>query len=61
MKEQGSTFKISERHYGIFARSFGVPPGLKENEIKAELTDGLLKVIMPNKAKDSEAKKITIG
>ena len=56
-----SSYKIQERSYGSFARSIAVPPGLKESEIKATLEEGLLKVTMPKRAKDSEAKKITIS
>ena len=58
---EGSSYKIQERSYGSFARSIAVPPGLKESEIKATLEEGLLKVTMPKRAKDSEAKKITIA
>lgn len=66
---QGETKKeheVEEKNYyrketrsGSFYRQVGLPVGVKEEEIKAEFTDGVLKVTCP-KAMPSEGKKINI-
>ena len=44
-KEEG--FFRSERAYGKFYRSIPIPKGAKPDEIKAELTNGILEVTIP--------------
>jgi HSP20 family protein len=44
-KEEG--YYRSERSYGKFYRSIPLPKGAKADEIKAELTNGILKVFVP--------------
>ncbi|HUA20232.1 MAG TPA: Hsp20/alpha crystallin family protein [Bryobacteraceae bacterium] len=44
-KEEG--FYRSERYYGKFYRSIPLPKGAKADEIKAELTNGVLEVAIP--------------
>jgi len=44
-KEEG--FYRSERYYGKFYRSIPLPKGAKPDEIKAELTNGVLEVVIP--------------
>jgi len=44
-KEEG--FYRSERSYGKFYRSILLPKGAKAESIKAELTNGVLKVVIP--------------
>lgn len=46
--------KSGERYFGMMERSFVIPSGIKEEEIEAELKDGLLKLQIP---KGAEAKK----
>lgn len=60
-KAEGSAYKFTERSYGHFTRSLVVPSGIKESEIKANLTDGLLKVEIPKVAKEAATKKIAIS
>jgi HSP20 family protein len=49
-----------ERRFGTFTRSIGVPQGIDESEIKADLKDGVLEIHV---AKPEEVKphRITIG
>ena len=44
-KEEG--YYRSERCYGKFYRSIPLPKGAKADAIKAELTNGILKVMIP--------------
>lgn len=44
-KEQG--FFKSERYYGKFSRTIPLPKGAKPEEIKAELNNGVLEVVIP--------------
>ena len=45
IKEEG--FFRSERSYGKFYRTIPLPKGAKADEIKAELTNGILEVVIP--------------
>ncbi|KAM0788477.1 hypothetical protein ACM66B_001610 [Microbotryomycetes sp. NB124-2] len=54
-------YLVQERRYGSFSRSISVPQGLKEDEIKASMADGVLTLEMPAKPKESEHKKISIA
>jgi HSP20 family protein len=38
-----------EREYGTFSRSFSLPSAVKEDKIKADYKDGMLKVTLPKK------------
>lgn len=50
-----------ERSYGAFSRSFDVS-GIQQDSIKAEYTDGVLKLTLPKKAKElPAARNIDIG
>lgn len=50
----------SERYYGSFSRSFDVS-GVKNDEISAEYTDGVLKLTLPKKDESHTAsRKLTI-
>lgn len=46
-EEKGEEFFRSERFYGKFYRSIPLPKGAKADLIKAELTNGVLEVIIP--------------
>ena len=48
-----------ERTYGRFERAFTLPADVKADDIKAEYTDGVLKVIVP-KPEVSKPKQITV-
>ena len=51
---------IRERHFGEFSRSWGVPPELTHEDIKASLNDGVLSLNYPKKEAEG-AKKVTIN
>jgi HSP20 family protein len=46
-EEKGEEFYRSERYYGKFYRSIPLPKGAKTELIKAELTNGVLEVVIP--------------
>ncbi|HLK26481.1 MAG TPA: Hsp20/alpha crystallin family protein [Caulobacteraceae bacterium] len=47
-REDGSTaYRVSERRYGRFERSFPIPPDVQRSAIEAEFKDGLLKITLP--------------
>jgi len=46
-EEKGEGFYRSERMYGKFYRSIPLPKGAKTDQVKAELTNGILKVVIP--------------
>ena len=50
----------SERRYGSFARSVGLPQGVAEDAIRATHTDGVLEIHVP-KPTQPKPKKIEIG
>ena len=51
---------ISERKTGSFSRSFTLPEDVKNENVRAELKNGVLTITLP-KEKPAEAKKIKIG
>ncbi|MGK5092626.1 Hsp20/alpha crystallin family protein [Deltaproteobacteria bacterium TL4] len=53
-------FNSTERVHGTFQRQFRLPNEVNEEEIQAELKDGVLKVTIP-KAEKSKPRKITIN
>ena len=46
-EEREAGFYRSERYYGKFYRSIPLPKGAKADEIKAELNNGILEVVIP--------------
>jgi HSP20 family protein len=59
-KETDKTHRV-ERFYGRFSRSFRVPDDVDASGIKAESSDGVLKLHLPKtEAKKAEAVKIAI-
>ena len=49
-----------ERRYGRFSRTFGVPQGVTENDVKAEYKNGVLEVHV-TKPEQPKPKRIQIG
>ncbi|HVU01145.1 MAG TPA: HSP20 family small heat-shock protein [Polyangiaceae bacterium] len=47
--DKGDTYYTYERTYGSFDRSFTVPEGVNADAIRADLKDGVLKVVLPKK------------
>lgn len=58
-KEKQENFHRLERSYGGFSRSFTLPAGVKDQDIKATFKEGVLEVAMP-KTEEAKPKKITI-
>lgn len=48
-----------ERPYGQFQRTFALPKAIDQEEIKASLKDGVLRIMLPRK-KDVQPKQITV-
>ncbi|TFY77067.1 hypothetical protein EWM64_g6943 [Hericium alpestre] len=53
-------YVIKERRVGKFTRSVPLPQGIKPDEIKAQMQEGVLTVTFPKSAPESAPKKITI-
>jgi len=62
-KEYTDDAKVThmERSFGSFTRSLQVPAGIKPEEVKARMENGVLKVELPAKPKQPEQAKITIS
>uniref|UniRef100_B0SZR1 Heat shock protein Hsp20 n=2 Tax=Caulobacter sp. (strain K31) TaxID=366602 RepID=B0SZR1_CAUSK len=58
-EQKDKTYRLVERGYGSFSRSIALPAGVKEDDIKATLDKGVLKVVVPTPDK-SEPKKIAV-
>ncbi|KAI0086207.1 small heat shock protein [Irpex rosettiformis] len=54
-------YAIRERRYGKFSRSVSVPQGIKTEDIKASLENGVLTVTFPKTTPEQTPKKITIA
>jgi HSP20 family protein len=48
-----------ERSYGSFERAFRVPPGVREEDIKASVAYGVLRVTIPKPAQ-AKARKVPL-
>ena len=59
-ESKNSTFTLLERKKGSFSRSILLPDGVKAENVKAELKNGVLTITLP-KGKPVETKKIKIG
>lgn len=61
-EDKGDTWYFSERQYGAFTRSFGLPADADAAGVKAELKDGVLTITVPRKAPAApEAKRVPIS
>jgi HSP20 family protein len=58
-EEKGKEFRLMERSYGSFSRSFEVPAGVDPSAIKASIDKGVLHVSFPKPAQ-AESKKIEV-
>ena len=59
-EDKGETYYTYERSYGSFARSFTLPEGVNATEVRADLNDGVLSVLLP-KTPEAQPKQIPIG
>ena len=58
-EEKDKTYHRVERSYGEFRRVLPLPSAVKEDEIEAVFTDGVLKVSVP-KAEEAKTKQIEV-
>jgi HSP20 family protein len=48
-KDEAKNYHLVERSYGSFQRSFSMPENVKENDISADFSKGVLKITLPKK------------
>jgi HSP20 family protein len=58
-EQKGQDYRMVERSYGTFSRSFELPEGIDLNAIQAEMTKGVLKATLPKRA-PAVARKIEV-
>ncbi|PPQ96010.1 hypothetical protein CVT26_016172 [Gymnopilus dilepis] len=54
-------YAVRERRFGKFSRTLQLPQGIKDEEIKASMENGVLTVTFPKSAPELAPKKITIS
>ncbi|KAJ3862301.1 HSP20-like chaperone [Lentinula novae-zelandiae] len=60
-EHQEEGYAVRERQSGKFSRMLWVPRGVKEEDIKASMNDGVLTVTFPKTIPEAQPKKITIS
>ena len=61
-EEKKKGYHLSERHYGSYQRSFGVPEGIDTDKVAAVFKNGVLTVTLPKSADaQSKAKKVAVS
>jgi len=60
-EHEESGYAIRERRYGKFSRTLQLPQGIKEQEIKAGMENGVLSVTFPKNAPEMAPKKIAVS
>jgi HSP20 family protein len=58
-EEKDKNYRVVERSYGSFYRSFELPPGVKADAIQASIAKGVLTVRMP-KPEPTQTRKIEV-
>jgi HSP20 family protein len=59
-EQSGERFYRFERRFGAFSRSVTLPPGVKEEAVKADYRDGVLEIRIP-KPEEQKPKRIKVG
>ncbi|PPR00014.1 hypothetical protein CVT24_009021 [Panaeolus cyanescens] len=54
-------YAVRERRFGKWSRTLKLPQGIKEDEVKASMNDGVLTVTFPKTTPELAPKKITIS
>lgn len=60
-KEEKENYRRFERCFGKFYRTFPVPQGLKEDQIKANVEHGVLKITYPKLGYEEKVKSIPVN
>ncbi|MBV9994555.1 MAG: Hsp20/alpha crystallin family protein [Caulobacteraceae bacterium] len=55
-ERKDKAYSISERSYGAFSRTIALPPGVDPAAVKATVSKGVLKVVVPKPASAKAAK-----
>jgi HSP20 family protein len=55
--EAAAAYRLNERRYGRFERSFPLPPDVKPDAISAGFADGVLTVTLPRQGQSKPAKR----
>jgi HSP20 family protein len=58
-EEKNETIFVYERSYGAFTRTFTLPEGIDADHVRAELKEGVLRVVVP-KLPEMQPRKIAI-
>jgi HSP20 family protein len=58
-RETGDTWYALERSYGSFSRTFTLPEGASSDDVKAELRDGVLTILIPKRV-EVQPRKISV-
>lgn len=59
-EEKKKDYYLSERHYGSFQRTFGLPEGVDPEKIEAHFSKGVLTLTLPKKPEAQKEKTIDI-
>ncbi|KAF8582455.1 HSP20-like chaperone [Ramaria rubella] len=54
-------YAVRERRFGRFSRTLPLPSGIKPEDIKAKMENGVLSISFPKSSPDNEPKKIAIN
>jgi HSP20 family protein len=58
-EEKKKNYRLVERSYGAFERSLALPPGIGAEAIKASMSKGVLKLVLPKPAA-AQARQVKI-
>lgn len=59
-KETKGEYRMKERRYNKFLRSFTLPPTVDEKQVDAKLNDGVLNIVL-NKREETKPRKVTVS
>lgn len=59
-REEGDRYFAYERAYGNFSRTFTLPEGVDVNNMRAELANGVLRIVLPKKP-EVQPRRIPLG
>ncbi|NCC73375.1 MAG: Hsp20/alpha crystallin family protein [Sphingobacteriia bacterium] len=59
--DEGVKYSRREFAYGTFCRSFTLPETIDTDKIKADMADGILKIVLPKKVETKISKEIKIA
>jgi HSP20 family protein len=60
-EDRGENYHVVERVYGTFLRSIQLPFAVKPDQIQASFQNGVLTIVVPKSAAESQAHRVQIG